>query len=254
MKKLSMTRINVLTISSFLGLAILLGSCKKFNDNDNQNTPVAGILAFNLAPDVSQAGILLSGNSLTNAPLAFNSYTGLYLSIYPGQRPVESVNLATSGSLATSTYSFEPEKYYSLFIVGADSTYSNVIVNDNFDSLSASSGQAFIRYINAIPDSSHPTVTIASGGSNVVNDNAAFKSVSEFKKISAGQVDIAVTNGGQINASRSITLEQNKVYTVLLSGIPGATGDNAVAVKFIANGTLDAEASRASSSAARAAN
>jgi len=254
MKKIfSPVRAGAWAMTSILAAGLLFASCKK-SSNDNNNMPVSGLMAFNLSPDVSLGGFALSGNNLTASPLAFNNFTGSYLGIYPGSRSVEPYNFNTGATLTSVDFTFEPSKFYSVFLVGADSTYKNVIVNDNVDSLSTTTNQAFARYINAIPDASNPTVTIAVNGSNVVNDNAAFASVSEFTPVDAGSVTIHVTNGGTIEASRTITLEQRKVYTILLSGKPGGTGDNAVQIKYIVNGTVYASTSKASTVTTKAVN
>ncbi|MEO8404392.1 MAG: DUF4397 domain-containing protein [Chitinophagaceae bacterium] len=233
---------------------LLFASCNKsHNDDNNSNTPVAALMAFNLSPDLSQAGFALSGSNLTQVPLTFNSYTGGYLAIYPGTRSVESYNYSSGTSLVNTNYTFEDSTYYSVFLVGTAGAYQNVIVKDNLDSLPATD-QAYVRYINAIPDASSPTVTIASGGTNVVNDNAAFPAVSGFTAVNAGTVTVNVTNGGTITANRDITLESKKVYTILLSGTPGGTGDNAVQIKFITNGTVEGNTGKMSSSSARVLN
>jgi hypothetical protein len=234
-----------------LGSAVLI-SCKKDND-DNTGIPVSGLMAFNLAPDVSAAGFSLSGSTLPSGPLAYNSFTGAYLAIYPGSRSVESFSYNSGGSLAASTFNFEPSKYYSVFLVGTDSTFENVIVADELDSLSGS-GKAFVRYINAISDASTPAVTISSNGSEVVNDNAAYKTVSAFTAVDPGSIAISVSNGSTIDADRTITLEQQKIYTILLTGKPDGTGDAAVQIKFIENGSIDGNEDRTGSSSARAIN
>ena len=101
---------------------------------------------------------------------------------------------------------------------------------------------AYVRYINAIPDSSYPIVTVTQGGNNVVNENAAFSTVSRFTAVNPGEVAITVTNNNNIQANRNITLEQRKVYTALLIGVPGSTDTaKAVQIKYIVNGTLSAD-------------
>lgn len=227
---------------------LLFSACNKF-DNEDNNTPVAGLMAFNLTPDKT-VGVAISGNSLTNAPLSYTNYTGGYVAIYPGNRSVEFFNHNSDSSLASTSFNFVQEKYYSSFLVGANGNYRNVIVQDNFDSLSVATGQAYIRYINAIPDSSNPAVTITANGSHVSNDNAAFAFVSDFKAVNPGDVSITVNNGSSINANRTITLEQKKTYTILLSGIPGS-GSNSVQIKYIVNGTLEDEAAQRISSSAQ---
>ncbi|MEI9909302.1 MAG: DUF4397 domain-containing protein [Bacteroidota bacterium] len=230
--------LNVFAISGILLMGILFTACKKSNF-ENTNPEVAGLMAFNLAPDQSVA-IGISGNALTSSPLGFTSYTGGYLGIYPGNRTVESYNYASGDSIATASYDFTAKKYYSLFVVGSNDNYQNVIVNDNFDSLSSSSGQAYIRYINAINGSASPQVTITANGTNVVNSNAAFAGISEFVAVAPGPVAITVNEGSTVNANRTITVEQKKVYTVLLAS--GATSADPAQIKYVVNGTLEDEA------------
>ena len=117
----------------------------------------AGLMAFNLSPDKPAIGIALSGSNLTNAALGYTNYTGGYLNIYSGSRTIEAYDAGGGNTFTASDYNFEQNKYYSLFIVGKDSAYRNIVVNDQLDSLSANSGKAFIRYVNAVPDSSRPT-------------------------------------------------------------------------------------------------
>ena len=235
-------------LSSIVLAGLLFSACNKF-DNEDNNTPVAGLMAFNLASDKT-VGFAIGGNALTNSPLSFTSYTGGYLGIYPGNRSVESYDYVSGDSVASASYDFAVEKYYSAFVIGSNGTYQNVIVTDNFDSLSASSGQAYIRYISAIAGSASPAVTISINGSNVVNDNAAFASVSEFVAVTPGDVAITVNEGTAINASRTITLEQKKVYTVLLAS--GATATDPAQIKYVENGTLEDEAAQRISSSAQA--
>lgn len=251
MKKFfSSVRLFVLAGIGVVVSGLLLTSCLKDNDDfDNNNDDMAaGVMAFNLAPGQSAAGFRIGGNTLTQFPLGYNNYTSVYLPIFPGTRTIDAFSYNSGNTLATASANFETDKFYSVFLVGTDAALENVIVHDNFDSLS-SSGKAYIRYINAIADASSPTVTIASGGTNVVNESASFKSVSDFEAIDAGAAAITVSNGGTINANRTITLESRKVYTVLLIGTPGGTGDNAVQIKFIANGQVDENAGRMSNAA-----
>ena len=130
--------------------------------------------------------------------------------------------------------------YYSVFVVGANGSYKNVIAKDNLDSLSSTTGEAFVRYVNAIADSTkQPLVTISSNGTDLFNTNAPFTTVSDFKGIMPGAVSVNVSNESDINSSRTITVEQGKIYTILLVGIPGQTDSTkAVQIKFIQNGVV----------------
>ncbi len=229
---------NLLAFTLLLSLSVLFAACSK--NKDITRTPAAGLMTFNLAPDQDAIGIALDGNNLTNAPLAYTNFSGIYNSVFTGNRQVSTYSYFSGSTLSVANQAFVDSSYYSMFFVGTDGHYDNLIVKDNLDSLPSGTGQAFIRYVNAIIDSvSVPMVDINVAGNDVFNSTAPFKTVSNFKGVSPGQVAIGVSDGSAINASRDITVDEGKVYTILLVGMPQAT-DTArkVAIKFIQNGTI----------------
>lgn len=231
----------MITTGVVLLVAGLISACDKDDDNDNR-LPSAGLMAFNLAPDQNAVGIALSGSQLTNAPLAYTSFNGTYQNIYVGPRDIASFDYNLDSTLATSNVTFEDSAFYSLFVVGNNGVYKNITVRDDIDS-SSSVSLAHVRYINAIPDSSAPVVTITSGGEKPVDAPAKFTEVSPFIPVAGGDVNIAVSNGNTISANRTITLENGKVYTALLVGVPGATDTaKAVQIRYIVNGAVPAVA------------
>lgn len=238
MKKFFSAR-RLLAVSGVTALLLVFASCKK-SDNNNPDVPVAGLMAFNLAPDKPAIGFALSGNSLTNSPITYTNYTGGYLGIYTGNRSVTAFDATSGSSIANLDYTFDQDKYYSLFFVGNGGAYKNVVVSDNIDSLSGSSGKAYIRYINAIADSvSQPLVTIADNAGNIIDENAAFSKVSNFAAAMPGPVTITANDNNAIQTNRTITLEDKKVYTALLIGIPGSTDTaTSVQIRYIENGKL----------------
>lgn len=235
-------RRSLVPVVGVMTAAVLFTACLKDKNND-VNVPASGLMSFNLSPDQQSVVIAIGGNWLTQSPLNFTSYTGVYQNIYTGNREVTSYDYPANDPLAVTSKTFEDGKYYSAFVIGYDDNYRNVVVADNFDSLNASSGKAYVRYINAVADSVNASaVTIAKNGSNVVNDNAVFGQVSDFTAIDPGEISIAVRQGSAIDATRNITVEAKKVYTILLVGLPGATDEGKkVQVKFISNGTLTDE-------------
>lgn len=236
---LSRFRKSLIPVFGMIAIAVLFTACMK-NKDENTNIPVAGLMAFNLAPDQQSVVFSLSGNSLTPSPLAYTSYSGGYQNIYAGNRMVNAYDYPDNVPLASLEQNFEQNKYYSVFLLGSSGKYKNVISVDNLDSLSATTGNAYVRYINAIGDStSSPTVTINAGATSIVNDNAKFGDVSAFQAVSPGEISIAAKNATGVDASRSITVEARKVYTVLLLGTPGATDDlKKVQIRYILNGTV----------------
>lgn len=232
-----------LTIAAMAVLATTtFTSClKSVSDDSNNNVPVAGLMAFNLAPDKSAVTISLGGSNLANG-LGYIGYTGGYASIYAGTRTTQ-VTETGSGSVLGSPvdYTYEANKYYSSFLIGANGTYTNLIIRDNFDSLPAANPQAYVRYINAIPDSSHPTITLTVDGTAVNTASAGFGTLSNFIAVPTGTLNIAVSNGGSIQTTRAIPTTTATVYTILIVGVPGSTDPTqAVQLKYVENGTLNA--------------
>lgn len=221
---------------------MLFAACKKDENPGNIRTPAAGLMVFNLSPDKPAVGLSLSGSNLNLGVtgLGYNNFSGSYLPIYTGTRELRSFDYSTGSTIAISNGVFADSAYYSAFVLGANGNYQNVVVRDELDSLTAASGKAWVRYINAIPDSTgSPTVTITANGENVFNETASYGNLSSFNRVNAGTVSTSVSNEGSISASRNITLEENKIYTVLLTGLPGVTDSSkAVQIKFIQNGTI----------------
>lgn len=242
-KLLSFVRRRLVPVMGVIAVAVLFTACLKDKDNPT-DIPAAGLMAFNLAPDQESVVIALSGNWLTNQPMGFTSFTGNYRNIYTGTREVVSYDYPSNDALAVASGDFEDGKYYSVFVIGSGDNYRNVVATDNFDSLNATSGKAYVRYINAVTDSvNSPLVTIAQSGSNVVSENAAFGNVSEFTAVNPGEISIAIKQGSAIDATRNITVAEKKVYTVLLLGVPGETSESKkVQIRFVENGTLTDEA------------
>ncbi|MEP6595880.1 MAG: DUF4397 domain-containing protein [Ginsengibacter sp.] len=159
--------------------------------------------------------------------------------MYVGNRDVTSYDAISGATLATSNQLFKDSAYYSVFVLGTNGNYRNLIVRDSLENLASTTGEAFVRYVNAMPDSTkQPLVTVSSNGTDVFKSNASFATVSNFKGVTPGNISVKV-NDETVNADRIIAVEQGKVYTILLAGIPQETEPTkAVQIKFIQNGTI----------------
>lgn len=240
MKKVfSFLRVNLVPIGGIFLMALIFSACKKTESN-NQVFPVAGLVAINLVPDVEAVGVAVSGNNFTTVPLYYSNYTGGYRAVYTGQRNLETYNFNTRQSMAVTNQLFKDSSYYTLFVIGTQGNYKNVVVEDKLDSLPANTGESFVRFVNAITDSTTtPNVKIASGGTVLYNGVAPFGYVSNFKAVMPGDVMIEATNESIIAKDRTISVEKGKIYTVLLSGDPSASDTaKAVSIKFIVNGSV----------------
>ena len=219
----------------FLLVMLFAAACNKNDNDNNQQGPVAGLMAFNLAPGQPNVAFTISNNYLSNSTFGYTNYSGSYLPIYVGDREVRSIDYNTGSTLAIARKAFADSNYYSVFLLGYNGAYKNIITTDTLTTLAAAPGKAWVRYINAVADSTAtPTVNIAEG-----SETAVYGSVSGFKQVNAGSVSTGI-NSTAFSTTRDITLEENKIYTVLFVGDPGMPSDEIkkVQVKFITNGTI----------------
>ena len=219
-------------LSATLFVVLFLSACNK--DEDLTPIPTAHLMAFNLAVDKPAVGFTLSGNQFGNNVLDYSAYTGTYLPIFSGSREVRSFDFTTGSTIAINQHNFSDSTYYSAFLIGYDGDYENVVVQDDYDQVTPVSGKAWIRYINAIADS-----TLSSSVSiGMVDDNSSYGTVSPFSQVNAGSVDVTVSSGSSFDVQRTIELEENKIYTILFIGSPNHQDpDKTVAIRFIENGT-----------------
>ena len=232
-------RLKALSFIVFSGALLMFVSCTK-NSQNSSTTPAAAVMAFNLAPDKSNVAFSVSGTRLGNAVLNYAQFSGQYLGASPGDRIVQAFdNNSISTIFASTGFSFEIDKFYSVFFVGKGDHYRNVVVNDDITSLSGSTGSAYIRYVQAIPDSTSAfNVVVSNTGGNVVSDIVSFPMVSTFKSVTPGEITITVTNGSDINLTKSITVESKKVYTILLAGVSNSS-TTPLQISAVTNGTLN---------------
>ncbi|MES1221914.1 MAG: hypothetical protein ABUT20_40830, partial [Bacteroidota bacterium] len=59
-----------------------------------------------------------------------------------------------------------------------------------------------------------------------------------FKGVDPGNIDIAVKNNNGMDLSKTITVEQKKVYTILLVGVKDSTL-TPLKINYITNGSLN---------------
>lgn len=226
--------------------SFFIAGCSKNNGSD-VNIPTAALSSYNLAPDNLGATFILSGNILPGSPLSYPSYTS-YTDIYTGTRDLQVLNNYSGSVLSTVSNTYDTSKYYSAFFMGANNAYSSIVVRDNYDSLSASTGKAYVRFVQAVPDSSQPKVTIGSTDSTSTFNNVKYGYVSQFIPVAPGNIDINANNDSTIQTSRTISVEQAKVYTILIMGLPNATDTvTKVQIRYATNGTLSGSPQQGSS-------
>lgn len=210
--------------------AILFISCKKNRVEEPQ--PAAGLMVYNLIPDLPGVGFAIDGINFLPPPVTYGGYSGPYRAVFPGNRNLETYDIRNSNTLAASPVSLRDSGFYSLFAMGANESYRNVFVEDNLQSIPSGTGNAFVRFVNGIPDSSESNVLVYSGADEVVNTSMKYSNVTGFQPVTPGDVSVNVVSADHlIDASRTVSLKKDGIYTFLLMGIPTAV-DTAQEVKI----------------------
>lgn len=200
-----------------IALSTLFISCSK----EKTVTPpgIAGLVVFNLAPDQQKLMVTIDGNYFTGVPLSYSKYSGKYNGVYEGSRSVIAFDQSSNLDLAKNNFTFRDSAFYSLFFVGYNKNYLNLIVEDHLSSLPKSTGKSFVRYLYGIPDSLGAHVSIADGTSSIFDEQSSFCHISEFKQTEPGTVQVSVkNNSGTIDATRHLSLDADGIYTIILQG------------------------------------
>ena len=225
-----------ITMASLFIAAILFSSCKK---DEPAHIPAAGLMVYNLVPDKDALGIAVDGRALFNTPLYYLNYSGNYQALYTGARKLESYVYGTSNVIGTTDATLSDSAYYSLFVVGDDGNYKNIFVEDKLDSLPDNTGNAFVRYINAVTGTQEHNINMSAGSDILFNEGSATGHVSNFAEVTPGDVNVIVSSEGMTDTTRTIALEKDGIYTVMVSGMPNATDTTkAIKIRFIKNGQI----------------
>lgn len=197
---------------------LLFASCKK----DNVQPPTqgtSGFVVFNLAPDQNNLLVAIDGRPISGTALKYATYSGNYISIFKGERDVDSYDQLTNLNLADTTVDFRDSSFYSLFFIGLNGHYKNFVVEDKLSSIPKNTGNAFVRYLYGIADSSNAHVIIDKDGNKIFDENNSFGNISDFKPVAPGDISVSVkSDDNTVNVQRTLTLQANGVYTVLLQG------------------------------------
>jgi len=197
---------------------LLITSCKKEN---SQNDKASGLIVYNMITDKAGVGIAINGNNFVPPPLEYTGFSGPYRAVQPGVATIETFDYFNGNVLAQFPAQFKDSAYYSLFAMGNNESYQNVFVEDRLSTLPRGTGNAYIRFVNAIPDPSESNVIVTNSGNVVLNVNGNYGTVSEFQPVLPGNLNVSVVNANHtIDATRSFTVKKDEIYTVLFAGVP----------------------------------
>lgn len=226
-------------VLSFFAIAAL-AACSSDDNNDYyfDYDQVAGLMAVNTVTDTEPIQVTLSGNYLGPA-LNYRAYTGGYLNIFPGSRSTNSLSPYSGNTLSSVDFTYEKGHYYSVFVTGEKGDYKNIIVEDSLEQLAVTDSTAYVRFVNAIPGEATPEVNIIADNDSLLTTTIDYQEVSEFTAIPAEEISVSANNQDNINVERTLNLEAQKVYTILIVGDPGNSDSfKRTQIRYIENGQL----------------
>jgi hypothetical protein len=216
-------------------LAILLSSCLDDSSSEQDPTPIAYVSIFNASPDSPGLDVLVDNRQINNQPLPFTAYTG-YLNFFTGARNLKFNSFNASNALVDTTYNFEANKVYSVFVVDESASSDVLIVEDSISTPIAD--KAMIRFVNLVPDSQ--PVDIAVAEETPLFTDQSFKEITAFNDITAGKYTFQVKAKGSsdiIVSVPDITLREGEVYTLVARGFksPPQGNTNTFSVQLLRN-------------------
>jgi hypothetical protein len=222
-----------------LASTFFLSSCEeKGTDDPEPLLPVielGKIMIVHASPDAPDVDILLDDVKKNGSPVVYLDNSD-YLPALVGQRNLK-INIAgTTTSALNQNIAVAKDASYTVFAAGFASNLIPIVVKDSL--VTPATGKAHIRFIHLSPDA--PAVDIKESGSGgaVLFSNRAYRSVSNFISIDAGEYTLdAMVAGSSVVAITvtGITFEAGKIYTVYARGSLGGSGNSALGASIIVN-------------------
>lgn len=213
---------------SFMLSAVLLSSCMKSDNNDNQPEFKTALSVVNASPGPMAFNFSLSNRRVDGPALEYTQESGYFLT-YHGIRDFEVIPSGGAGGSLKTSIELKEETYQTLFIAGENSALTSLFTEDDLSDPPA--GKAKIRFVNLSPDSGEQTLAIKAG-SDLFTDQP-FKSATEFITIDPGTYDLQLKNAtGNILTEINAVVAEGTIYTAWSKGLISGTGGTPIGLQF----------------------
>jgi hypothetical protein len=232
----------LISIGLMLFLVVLipvLASCGKSGATVSPNTASAIDLEIvNAGPDVLPINLFINYNQVNTSAITYPNNTG-YLGLTTITPPVQirTAELADT-TLFTINNTLLPNVKYSLFVTGlrGDNSLTTIFTTDTTPTPTIGRGK--VRFVNASPRTLGLDL-YANGTTDTAFTNKAFKAVSTFVELPAGNYNFQVYNHGNttnvLTSLTQTTIQDGKIYTIYTYGLVGRTDTSAFAAAVIVN-------------------
>ncbi len=216
---------------------VFVASCKKDPETPppTPETPTAKVKFTNATVNSGTLGVKVNDVAVTDAQsLNFLTSTGYLKTTYGAGTKVSFVYPNTGSIFKEMTMDLTASSSYSAFVGGELPTdISMIIIND--DLTVPPSGKAKVRFVNLSVDNLNMSFFI---GGPKLDSNIAYKAFTPFREINSGAQNVLVQDPANPGYYQTINAQQftaGKIYTIVLTGKSGGTGDATPKLTLINN-------------------
>ncbi len=202
-------------VGSCLILTIGLIGCLKNEKIEPQK--LAGVSIYHSSPDAPDMNIIIDNEVITSQAFKYKNYSN-YIDVKEGDHRIRFNRFNNGVALLDSTFSFEVNKSYSLYIVNTLAKIELWMREDG--TYLQASGNGRVRCLNLSPDAPKIDVRWTSESSPLFS-GLTFKQASDFKEVPINTYSLEVKMIG--GKERTVTLNNIEIkeggfYTILIEG------------------------------------
>lgn len=219
-----------------LTFIILLAACMD-DDDDFVTEPVevAYVSIYQASPDAPDIDITVDDRQINRNPFDYTSYSG-YLNFYTGSRNFKFSPANANNVLVDTTFSFEDQKIYSLFVINRLSDIEALLVVDS--TAAPAEGKAMIRFVHLSPDAPAFDVAVSGETDSTSFVNKSFKEATGFQEVKADTYDFQIKNAGGaevVLTAEDIDIRPGRYYTIVTRGFanPPEGNTNVLSVEVL---------------------
>ncbi|MEQ9438797.1 MAG: DUF4397 domain-containing protein [Cyclobacteriaceae bacterium] len=221
-------------ILSFMVVLLGMTSCME-DEGDMEPISVAYVSIFHASPDAPDLDVVLDDQPIFNEPLEYTDFAN-YRQFYTGERELAFNAYNASNVLADTTFDFQENKVYSVFVINDLADLSTLIVEDKADT--PESGKALVRFVQLSPDA--PALDFSVGEDSLLFTNQEFKQATDFTEVDADTYALALKTAGEDDTLVSVPdaeLISGRIYTVIARGFTNtpAGNTNGLSIQIIQN-------------------
>lgn len=217
-----------------IGLGVFtLSSCLK-DSGDNFTPNYSALSIINASPGLQPFDFVIDNQIVNQGAFDFTERLP-YVNIYSGNRKIGIYKDQTADSLKTGVIKAEPNKVYSVYVIGQPSSLEFLTIRDSTGAPAV--GKAQIRFLNLSVNA--PALKLNYGVDSTLFNSINYKNRSNFVEIPGGKsYNFTIKSddaNGKTAGSNNVLIESGKIYTVWASGLYNNTDSLKLGIKIQKN-------------------